>query len=97
MKLAEEAAKGRQDVHTQDTLAWAFYRAGRYQEALAAEKRAMRLGTQSAMFFFHAGMIYNKLGDRASARASLQRALKINPYFSVKYAPQAEEIVVSDQ
>jgi tetratricopeptide (TPR) repeat protein len=91
VNLAEEAAKGRQDVHTQDPLAWALYRAGRYQEALAAVKKAMRLGTQNAMFFFHAGMIYDKLGDRENARANLQKALKINPYFSVKYAPQAQE------
>src|SRR5205085_3005381 len=91
VKLAEGAAKYRQDVHTQDTLAWALYRAGRYQEALAAEQSAMRLGTKSSMFFFHAGMIYDKLGDRENARANLQKALKINPYFSVKYAPQAVE------
>src|SRR5439155_13423622 len=49
VKLAQEAAKERHDVHTQDTLAWALYRAGRYREALAAEGSAMRLGTQSPM------------------------------------------------
>jgi tetratricopeptide (TPR) repeat protein len=95
VSLAEEAAKGRQDVHTLDTLAWALYRAGRYPEALAAEKSAMRLGTQNALFFFHAGMIYDKLGDRDNTRANLQKALKINPYFSVKYAPQATEALAN--
>ncbi|MFL5735133.1 MAG: tetratricopeptide repeat protein [Chloroflexia bacterium] len=91
VKLAQEAAKGRQDVHTLDTLAWSLYRVGRYGEALAAEKNAMHLGTQNAMFYFHAGMIYSKLGDQDNARANLQKALKINPHFSVKYAPQAME------
>ena len=51
--------------------------------------RRMRLGTQNAIFYFHLGMIYDKLGDAAQARQNLQKALAINPHFSVKYAPQA--------
>ena len=93
VKLVEEAAKERQDVHTQDTLAWALYRAGRYQEALAAEKNAKRLGTQNALFYFHIGMIYEKLGDHENAGTNLRKALQINPYFSVKYAPMAAQLV----
>ena len=93
MKFAEQAAKERNDVHTLDTLAWSLYGAGRYQEALAAERKAMRLGTQNALFFFHAGMIYEKLGDRDNARANLQKALNINPYFSIKYAAQAAQVL----
>ncbi len=89
VRLATAAAQWRQDIHTQDTQAWALYRAGRYKDALTVEQQAMRLGTQSALFYFHLGMIETGLGDTASARANLQKALTINPYFNVKYAPQA--------
>ena len=82
-------------MHTLDTLAWALYRAGRYPEALSAEQNAMRLGTQNALFFFHAGTIYSKLGDIADARQNLQKALDINPYFSLKYAKEANDTLAS--
>lgn len=93
VKLAEEAAKTRQDIHTQDTLAWAYYQAGRYQDALATEKKAMRLNTQSAILYFHLGMIYNKLGDDANSQTNLKKALAINPYFSILYSQQAASLV----
>ncbi len=93
VKLAELAAKERNDVHTMDTLAWSLYGAGRYQDALAAEKKAMRLGTQNALFFFHAGMIYEKLGDHANARQNLQKAMDINPYFSLRHAKEAADVL----
>ena len=89
IRLAQAATKWRHDIHTQDTLAWVLYRAGQYPAALAAEQQAMHLGTQNALFYFHLGMIENKLGDSAKARAALQKALAINPHFSVKYAPEA--------
>jgi tetratricopeptide (TPR) repeat protein len=89
VKLAEAAAAERQDVHTQDTLAWVLFKAGRYPDALAVDQSAMRLGTQNALFYFHDGMIYSNLGESANARQSLQKALDINPNFSVRYAQQA--------
>jgi tetratricopeptide (TPR) repeat protein len=93
VQLAQTAAAWRHDIHTQDALAWTLYRAGRYADALAAEQQALRLGTQNALFYFHLGLIYNGLGDSANARANLQRALAINPHFSVKYAPQATALL----
>jgi tetratricopeptide (TPR) repeat protein len=93
VKLAQQAAKTRDDVHTLDTVAWSLYRAGQYKEALAAEKRAMRLGTQNALFFFHLGMIYNKLGDTNNAHQNLQKALSINPHFNPRYAQEAADVL----
>ncbi len=91
VKLADEAAKERKDVHTQDFHAWVLYRAGKYHEALAQEQQALRLGMQNALFFFHQGMIYEKLGDPISAQKSLQRALDVNPHFSIRYAKEAAD------
>jgi len=91
--LAQAAAGWRHDIHTEDTLAWALYRAGKYTEALAAEQQALRLNTQNALFYFHLSMIDDKLGDVAQSRSNVQKALAINPYFSVKYGPQARALL----
>jgi tetratricopeptide (TPR) repeat protein len=91
--LAEQAAKTRNDIHTLDTLAWVYYKAGRYHDALASEQSAMRLGTQNALFYFHLGMIQDKLGNRTAAVANVQKALEINPYFSVQYSKEAQDFV----
>ena len=43
--------------------------------------QALRLGTQDARLFFHAGMIYHRLSKPSEAQAYLQRALRLNPHF----------------
>ncbi|HUS16896.1 MAG TPA: tetratricopeptide repeat protein [Chloroflexia bacterium] len=93
VRLADAAAAYRADIHTLDTQAWALYRAGRYADALAAEQRALRLGTKNALFYFHLGMIEQQLGDVAGAREHLQQALDLNPNFSIRYAPQAQALL----
>ena len=90
VRLAQAAAATRHDIHTQDTLAWALYRAGQYAPAQTAAAQATRLGTRNGLILFHQGMIEVKLGDTANARKHLGEALAYNPYFSVKYVPQAQ-------
>jgi Tfp pilus assembly protein PilF len=51
----------------------------------------LRLGTRNALFFFHAGMIHLKLGDRAEARSLLETAVDINPHFSIRWSELARE------
>ena len=53
----------------------------------------MRLVTKNPLFYYHLGMIQDALGDKASARASLQKALDINPNFSIRYAPEARQML----
>jgi len=89
VRLAQAAAATRHDIHTQDTLAWALYRAGQYAAAQTAATQATRLGTRNGLILFHQGMIEAQLGDTAGARTHLGQALAFNPYFSVKYVPQA--------
>ncbi|HET9726556.1 MAG TPA: hypothetical protein VFP28_06535 [Gemmatimonadales bacterium] len=69
----------RQDTYGYDLLAWALHAGGRDQEARGPMARALALGTQDAMLFYHAGMIGLAVGDTAGARARLERALAINP------------------
>jgi hypothetical protein len=53
----------------------------------------MRLGTKNPLFYYHLGMIQDALGDKAAARSSLQQALDINSHFSIRYAPEARQML----
>lgn len=79
-RVREESAT-RHDVYGEDLLAWALHKAGRNAEAGEAMTRALALGTQDAMVFYHAGVIAHARGDDQAARGYLERALAINPYF----------------
>lgn len=74
--LAEEAARSRSDIFTMDTLAWAYYKAGRLAEARTASARALRTGTRDARIRCHAEQI-----ERATSRepASIHRCLEWRP------------------
>lgn len=92
---AEAAYAERQTVYTADVLAWALYQNGRFDEAHAYMDEALRLGTQDARLYYHAGMIALAQGDKTSTRQSLERALAINPHFSPLYAPLAMDALAT--
>jgi tetratricopeptide (TPR) repeat protein len=91
LELAQKELEVRQDIYTWDTLAWALYKNRRLQEAAEAMSKALRMGTQSALLFFHAGMIYDGLGEREKAKNYLRRALVTNPHFHIFYADVASK------
>jgi tetratricopeptide (TPR) repeat protein len=79
----------RRSVHVADAYAWALFRAGDPEEAARYAGLALRLGTRSAVFSFHAGMIAAANGDEAAATALLRQALRIDPAFSITGPPEA--------
>jgi tetratricopeptide (TPR) repeat protein len=91
LALARLAQRERPSIDGNDVLAWALERNGRCGEALRYSRRALRLGTQDALKFFHRGMIERCLGHRAAAHEWLGRALRLNPHFSLLWAPVARE------
>ena len=93
LALAEEEYKTRKNVFVSDTLAWCYYKNGRYAEAKRASQKALRKNTPEASFLFHAGMIDAKLEDPASAQRSLYQALSLNPNFSPIFAPVATDTI----
>ena len=88
---AEAALETRPFLAMHDAYAWALHAAGRHAEALTEIEAALALGTESALYRYHAGMIRLALGDENGARAELTTALSINPFFDPLAAPLAAE------
>ena len=58
--IAERAAKERNDIFTDDALAWAYFKAGRMADARPWIDRALRTGTKDADIQAHAAAIRNR-------------------------------------
>lgn len=86
---AEEEYAQRQNIDSADALGWALHVAGRDAEALPYARQATAQGSRNALFFYHRGLIEQAVGSSEQARASLDAALDINPYFSPLQAPLA--------
>jgi tetratricopeptide (TPR) repeat protein len=90
-QLARREYETRRDVYGADALAWSALKAGKIDEARQVVKEALRLGTQDAKLFYHAGMVARAAGDRATAKEYLQRALKLNPRFDPRQSQVAKQ------
>ncbi len=88
VREARRAHAERPSVQADDVLGWALVREGRCAEGLRYARRSLRLGTRDALVFFHRGMAERCLG-RAAASRWFERALALNPHFSLRWAPVA--------
>lgn len=84
VSLAEEAARGRADIMTMDTLAWAYFRNGQLADAQRASIQALRTGTRNARIVCHAEVIASAAqgaGGPTSPRApgATRRCLEWHP------------------
>lgn len=87
--IAQRELRTRDDVYTEDTLAWTAARAGHWDAARAASRKALRYGTESAPMQYHAGVIAAHDGDGAEARRRFERALALDPRFAPAQADDA--------
>lgn len=85
----------RRDIYGADALAWTALKAGKVSVAQRAIADALRLGTQDARLFYHAGMIARAAGDAAGAKINLQRALALSPQFDPLQARIARQALAS--
>ncbi len=97
VRQARAAYADRPSVQAADVLGWALYKSGSYEEALEYSGEALRLGTQDPLILFHAGMIQHRLRDYEEARNYLERAVEMNPHFSVLYSDTAADTLDSLQ
>jgi tetratricopeptide (TPR) repeat protein len=93
VELASRARAARPSVYGDDALGWALARAGRCQEAVAWSQRSLRLGTRDALLWFHRGYAAGCSGDPVGMKRWYEKALKLNPNFSVRFAPLARKAI----
>lgn len=87
--MGRAALRQRPFIAVHDALAWALHRAGHDTEALEQADLALALGTVSAPYEYHRGLIDEALGRTEAARTGLRRALDIDPHFHPVDAPRA--------
>lgn len=88
--FGERAIKKRSFLEMDDAYAWALHVNGRDAEALDWSAKALHVGTRSALFHYHSGMIQKALGHHKEARAALTTALQLNSHFNPLAAPLAQ-------
>ena len=79
--LAKKEYESRRDIYGADALAWTAFKAGHLLEAQIASKAALRLGTKDARLWYHAALIANAAGEKATAVNQLKQSLQLNPNF----------------
>ncbi len=89
LRIARRELLVRDDIYTEDTLAWAAAMAGRWDEARAAIAKAVRFDTEDSRLQYHAGEIALHFGQTAEAKRRLQRSLALNAHFHPAYADDA--------
>lgn len=94
-RATRDYASRPKNIDALDTYAWALYRNGRAKEAVAIIEEAMRLKTHNAILHFHAGMIYNAVGDKAKATTELKRAMAQNPWLNPVALAEAKATLLS--
>jgi tetratricopeptide (TPR) repeat protein len=87
--IAKRELRVRDDILTEDTLAWAAAADGRWDEARIASRKAMRFDTENALLQYHAGVIALHFGDIGQAKKRFTKALALNPSFHQVYADDA--------
>ncbi len=93
LEYARKAYADRENVKTADTLGWANFKAGQFDEAARYSAEALRLGSKDPWFLYHAGAIAAARGDAAAARAYLSEALDIDAGFSATGAADARSLL----
>ena len=88
-RIAKNELLARDDIFTEDTVAWAAAMDDRWDEARAHVRKALRFNTENSLLQYHAGVIALHFGETAEAKARLERALALNPSFHPFYADDA--------
>ncbi|HEY1258092.1 MAG TPA: hypothetical protein VGF34_02500 [Stellaceae bacterium] len=76
---AQKDLQLRQNFSTQAALAWAFFRARRFDEARPWIDRALGSGVVDPRIFLQAGAIYTAIGEKREAKSFEERARRLNP------------------
>lgn len=90
LEIARKDREQNGDLAASDTLAWCYFKKGKLVEAKKSSDEALRLKTKNALFYFHAAMIENALGNQPAAVKYFKLALETNPAFDLIHAETAK-------
>lgn len=76
-----------------DTLGWAHYKLGEYDQASSVLGQAVDKAPRVPVFHYHLGMAYYKTGDAPLAQKHLQRALAIGKFPGMSEAHETLKLV----
>lgn len=80
-----------EDAEMKDALGWVYYKLGKYGEALGAYSGITGNGARNPAFYYHLGLVLQKLDDLDGARDAFEKALDINEEFPD--APEAKRML----
>lgn len=80
-KLAEPLAQSN-NPEILDTVAWIAYQQGNYDKAKTLLTKIVEMKPQAAVSQYHLGMTHYRLGDKAAARAALEKAVNAKIKFA---------------
>ncbi len=89
VRIAESAVADRHDIFTEDALAWAYFKTGRFDQASEAIKHALSTNSRDRVMRYHAAAIARATGHVDEARRLLAEALDGSPRFDLVAAPAA--------
>ena len=93
LTVASREYEARKDIFTCDTLAWALFKNGRYEEAKRSIDQALRTGSKDARINYHAGLIFNALNLRRKATQYLQLGAALNSSFDPAQSQAAQKML----
>jgi len=64
-----------------DTLAWAYYNKGAYKLAIDLLEEAIKKYSVDPSYYYHLGLAYQKIDDKANAKKQLEHVLQLNPTY----------------
>jgi tetratricopeptide (TPR) repeat protein len=87
--IAKNELSARDDIFTEDTLAWAAAMDNRWDEARTRIATASKYNTENSLIAYHAGVIAAHFSDNAAAKVHFERALALNGSFHPVFADDA--------
>lgn len=93
VELALYDLEDTEDIYAYDTLAWVRYKMGDMAGAQEAMHKALRLGTEDATLYYHAGMILYGQDNVKKAKELLGLSVAVNPHIHESKTEEVEAIL----
>jgi len=81
------------NIDVNETVAWVYYCKGQYAKALPYLKVALKTNSRNPTLLCHAGLIYEKVGERSLAKDHLQAALQSNPNIAEELKKESANVL----